>query len=96
VSGNAYPIVRKARIVQLTAAPGPLADDEGNLYCGWALCEFEVAWSDGEDWETVRDIFPFGADGGIIGCPPDAYYLLHGFGDDRAPFADFIALREAA
>lgn len=82
--------IHSAKILQIMPAPGMLADAHGNLYIGYALVELEVTWDDAEiDSETVRDILPFGADGGLHGLA-DGYYYAHGLGDERPPFAEFI------
>jgi hypothetical protein len=91
----AYPIVHHARILQITSAPGPLADKDGNIYAGYALCEFDFEWSDGTR-ATGRDILPYGTEGGIIVDRAVAYYALAALGDFRPPFAEFVDLEAAA
>jgi hypothetical protein len=81
--------IHGATILQITPAPGRLADDFGNVYAGYALIELDVEYQDGER-ATVRDIFPFDPTGCCIGLPKGAHYLVHGIGDDRASFADFF------
>ena len=87
---DGYPIVHSAAILQITPAPGPLADQYDNVYAGYALCEFDLEWPNGER-ATAREILPFLTDGSIVGAPGESFYKLHAFGDDRPPFADFRA-----
>jgi hypothetical protein len=88
-----YPIIHDARILQIIPAPAVLSDDCGNIVAGYALCEFDLEWRDGERRRS-REILPFGTEGGIRDAPGESYYQLHALGDDRPDFADVIFDRE--
>ena len=92
---SAQPQVRRAVILQIMPAPGPLADKDGNIVAGYALCEFEMWCEDSGEFELRRDILPFGTDGGIDCRQAVLYYELHALGDDRPSFAEFVSLPDS-
>lgn len=76
-------LVDSAQILQITGG-ARTTDKDGNIYAGYALVEFEL------EGETHRDIFPYGTDGGLIGCGERIFYLAHGLGDHRPDFAENV------
>lgn len=95
---SAFAIIR-AEILQLVAAPAPLADDQGNLVVAYALCELECTSAersdDGQEHEEKwigREIFPVGSSGTVM-VPrefPDVFYKLHALGDTSRDFAELV------
>lgn len=92
---NPKPQIRHAVILQIMPAPGPLADKDGNIVAGYALCDIELRYEETDEFEMRRDIFPFYADGGIDCRNSVLYYELHACGDDRPGFPEFVALPDS-
>src|SRR5690349_12071129 len=93
MSDAEFPVVHGAEILRITPAPCLLADEHGSVYAGYALCEFDLEWSDGVR-EIKRDILPFHTEGSIIGAPGESRFDLQALGDHRPKFADPVDLEQ--